>query len=58
MDEMTEYRERIERRFGDRRTTNDRREAHEYAKPSLFPAGFVAQVVFLMSLGLYLYFAK
>jgi hypothetical protein len=58
MDEMTDYRERIERRFGDRRQTNDRREGQEYEKPALFPVALVGQIVFLMSLGLYLYFAK
>lgn len=57
MDEMEEYRERIERGSGDRRRKNDRRHRRlERPAPRFFDWGFTIEIVFLVGIAVALFF--
>ena len=55
MDEMEEYRERIERR-GERRKKNDRRRRYRRAEPKMIDWLFIADGLLLVGMAVALYY--
>lgn len=55
-DEMDEYRERIERRYGERRLKNERRQLPERPAPRFIEKEIVLDLLFFLVLGVLLYF--